>query len=277
MPSRSPIHYAASVDVLQLLIDNGADISLRDENGRQPLHNSVISNSLKMVKLLIDNGACINETCDFLSMSPLHYAAQKGYVNIVKYLLKNGADPSQKELMERTPTEFARYHKHYDVIDAIQHFMATKIISEKLSKFDLSDDEHSYMTERIYNACNHYAHKYTLSNESTLTHILYLKIDYVIKKLTPSIIKKIMNESDPLRIKTLLMNELYTYDKELQDEREAIINKEQTCMVEDKWESARQCPRCRQRKYKVRQVITRCIDEGTTMKADCVCGNTFML
>lgn len=273
----SPIHYATSVDAVRLLLEQGANIYSGDQYGRTALHNSVRDNNIDLVRLFVDWGIDINIACRDFGRSPLHYAAQGGHTSMVVYLLDKGANPSLEELNGYTPIGIGKLFKHPDVVNVIQRHMATKVISEGLRRLNLSDRDHSYMTERIYNACSHYARTYTLSNESTLTHILYLKIDYVIKKLTPSLIKKIIDETDPLRIKTLLMNELYTYDKELQDEREAIINKEQACMVEDKWESARQCPRCRQRKYKVRQVITRCIDEGTTMKADCICGNTFML
>jgi DNA-directed RNA polymerase subunit M/transcription elongation factor TFIIS len=272
-----PIHLATSADAIQLLLDHGANINSIDKNGHTPLHYSVIQNNMDLIKLFIDKGANINDASNQMKKTALHYAAEKDRIHTVNYLLDRGADPLQKDIYGFTPITISEMYKHHSIANTIRHHMTTKIISDGLIQFNLSNDDHKHMTDRIYKACNHYAHKYTVSNQATLTHILYLKIDYVIKKLNPSLIKKIIDETDPLRIKTLLMNELYAYDEDLQDERETLINKEQTCMIEDKWESDRQCPRCRQRKYKVRQVITRCIDEGTTMKADCICGNTFRL
>jgi ankyrin repeat protein len=46
-----------SLDVARLLIDSGADVDARDEDGRTPLHWAALNKSLDMARLLIERGA----------------------------------------------------------------------------------------------------------------------------------------------------------------------------------------------------------------------------
>ena len=54
------MHRAAgqnSVEVAKLLIDHGAEVSARDQQGGTPMHYAAVQNSVKTAKLLIDHGA----------------------------------------------------------------------------------------------------------------------------------------------------------------------------------------------------------------------------
>ena len=56
----TPLHDAAeqnSVDVARLLIERGADIDAKDNNGSTPLHYAAVENSFDVARLLIDSGA----------------------------------------------------------------------------------------------------------------------------------------------------------------------------------------------------------------------------
>ena len=56
----TPLHLAAetnSIDIARLLIDSGADIEAKDNDGLTPMHLAVETNSLDVVRLLIDRGA----------------------------------------------------------------------------------------------------------------------------------------------------------------------------------------------------------------------------
>ena len=72
----------------------GADIEARNEEGRTPILDAVIylSSDLVTVSALIDLGANVNVRSRKNQYSPLHYAAEKGQVEIVRKLVASGAN-----------------------------------------------------------------------------------------------------------------------------------------------------------------------------------------
>ena len=70
------------------------------------LHLAALSNNLEAAELLLDNGANINVK-DKIGASPLHRAAQRGQVKLVKYLIDKGADIEAKNNSGSTPLNFA--------------------------------------------------------------------------------------------------------------------------------------------------------------------------
>lgn len=100
----------------------------------QELFDAVVKNDINKVKLLIENGADVNVK-DKDDLTPLHYASMNGYINIIKLLIKNSADidaqggnmyiqreGEEPELigpMKFTPLHYAVKHKHYDVAELL--------------------------------------------------------------------------------------------------------------------------------------------------------------
>lgn len=88
----APIHAllsekaSAEEDGLELLLEHGADVNLRDNKGHTPLHLAVVLRETSLVTLLLDHGANRNEI-DIAHRTPLHYACEKGYLGIVECLL----------------------------------------------------------------------------------------------------------------------------------------------------------------------------------------------
>ncbi|KAK6507840.1 hypothetical protein TWF481_006262 [Arthrobotrys musiformis] len=105
--------------VVQLLIDNGADIESKDENGKTPLSHAVCSNNEAAVRLLLERGADPNSE-DSNCVSPLSYAASDGSELSAKLLLDKGANFNSKdENYGRCPLSYAAGRGHTAIVQLL--------------------------------------------------------------------------------------------------------------------------------------------------------------
>ena len=123
---RTPLHWAVTYDadlrVIEALVEAGADVNARTENGHTPLHfapNEYIPSRPLMepghqprsqwyytavIKLLVDAGADVNARADN-GETPLHWAAFASDDNAasILVLVDAGADPSARDEDGNTP------------------------------------------------------------------------------------------------------------------------------------------------------------------------------
>ncbi|KAI0985296.1 hypothetical protein GJ496_003137 [Pomphorhynchus laevis] len=105
----TPLHIASAkghIDtVRKLVFKEKHPINIRDFNGWLPLHEAVNFNRLEVVKLLLDNGAAINDQGADEGTSPLHDACQNGLLDCIQLLLEYGANPCLKTAAGYTPLD----------------------------------------------------------------------------------------------------------------------------------------------------------------------------
>ena len=99
----TPLHLTSKLEIVKLLVENGADINKCDGCGQTPLHiytggrsldflgEIKKENSVKLLSYAIKKGAEIN-VLDEYNFSPLHRAVETGNLDVVKVLVENGAD-----------------------------------------------------------------------------------------------------------------------------------------------------------------------------------------
>ena len=93
----TPLHTAAgfnSVDVLEYLISQGANVNAQGSCGCTPLHTASFYNpNVEILRYLVSQGADINATNKF-NQTPLYQAAIALHdsVEILQYLISQGAD-----------------------------------------------------------------------------------------------------------------------------------------------------------------------------------------
>ncbi|CAL8068065.1 unnamed protein product [Calicophoron daubneyi] len=142
---QTALHKAAdrdNLEVVRLLVKQGADLENQDRDGNTPLLLASSQGHVQLVKALIDAGAnlraqeknaksavyiCAEENrhellevllaCplgkslipvpDIFNDTPLHVAAKRGHLEIVKLLIKAGVDLSVKNERERTALHYA--------------------------------------------------------------------------------------------------------------------------------------------------------------------------
>ena len=73
------------------MIENGALIDVVDKYVWTALHFAAKKGYINIVKLLVDKGAIIDAKDSQYSVTPLHVAAIVGHLEIVEYLMANGA------------------------------------------------------------------------------------------------------------------------------------------------------------------------------------------
>ncbi len=81
---------------------NKTDIDLKDELGRTSLLNAAFCNNVDLMKWLIENGADINAT-DNEGYTALHFAAQEAHEDSLNLLVKNKADLNIQDEHGNTP------------------------------------------------------------------------------------------------------------------------------------------------------------------------------
>ena len=95
-------------DVMQLLIDRGADVHAVNDKGLTPLH---LAQYAEAVDLLVKAGADVNVR-DEAGQTPLHLAAEENEdavpLDVIEALLLAGADVNAKDDHGSTPAMIAR-------------------------------------------------------------------------------------------------------------------------------------------------------------------------
>ena len=108
--SRSVIHFAAengNIDCIKYLTENGANLLDRDCYGATALHYAARSNNLEAVKYLVNKKVDYTDK-DIRGWTAMHYAASGGSIDVVKYLLAKGLNINARNKEKRTPLFFAK-------------------------------------------------------------------------------------------------------------------------------------------------------------------------
>eukprot|EP00111_Clytia_hemisphaerica_P001648 TCONS_00004672-protein len=90
----TPLHFAAGFgrkDIVEFLLEVGANVHARDDGGLIPLHNACSFGHVEVTLSLLRHDADVNAR-DNWNFTPLHEAAIKGKVEVCIALLQHGAD-----------------------------------------------------------------------------------------------------------------------------------------------------------------------------------------
>uniref|UniRef100_A0A1I8HU47 ANK_REP_REGION domain-containing protein n=1 Tax=Macrostomum lignano TaxID=282301 RepID=A0A1I8HU47_9PLAT len=133
------LHQAAfngNVPMMQVLLDHGALVDLRDARGLRPLHVASYQGHGEAVHLLLNKGSQPDlPACG--GLSPLHLACQAGHYEIVKTLLCSNSDPMLRTEDGRTAFDVACEFGRFSIA---QLLLSLKSVSCLLHK-DLEDEQ----------------------------------------------------------------------------------------------------------------------------------------
>ena len=84
-----------NIEMAKLLIEHDSDINIKNKDGKNMIMIACEKGNEEMFNLLIENNADINEKSSW-GASALIYASEKGNINIMQYLIDNGIDVNGK-------------------------------------------------------------------------------------------------------------------------------------------------------------------------------------
>lgn len=110
--------YGADIDMMKLLLDNGADMTLANINGVTPLiamsnkggsrgRNKNEVTVTQGLEVLIQRGANINQQGGDVGETPLHTAARSNWLQVVEYIAAHGGDLQAKDSRGLIPLDYA--------------------------------------------------------------------------------------------------------------------------------------------------------------------------
>lgn len=133
---KSVYHY--KIDFVQLLLEYGADPTIINNNGDNCLNLASCIGNIKAVQLLLEYNK-LNPTklinLNFQNNSkwtPLMYASRNNYIEIVKLLLKYGADPNIYTNSKKTALYWASIWNFMDIVQLLLQFGSKPIIGDNI-------------------------------------------------------------------------------------------------------------------------------------------------
>lgn len=108
---RTPLMEAARfkrADVVVFLLENGADVNLRSEQGYTALHWAILQGNRAVVKLLVDKGRAKLNVPDARGDTALHLAVKYDRSGVADYLKKMGARTDIKNKAGQTAAQLER-------------------------------------------------------------------------------------------------------------------------------------------------------------------------
>ena len=118
---RTPLQFAAGhgpKDLVQLLLDRGADVNAKASSGGMPLHYAAELGNKEIAELLLARGADVNAKND-IGATPLYQAVDHGQKELVALLLANGADVNTKADSGNTPLHWAAHDGRKDIVELL--------------------------------------------------------------------------------------------------------------------------------------------------------------
>jgi len=88
-----------------LLLEIGANVTLKDELGRTALHMAALRNHAEVARLLLLRGRANVEARDCKGRTALHLATDKGKKRVARVLVRFGASPSAPDGAGRSPLQ----------------------------------------------------------------------------------------------------------------------------------------------------------------------------
>lgn len=120
-------------EIVLALLTAGADPNLHDNSGNGPLHQAAYYGSVDVLRILISNGADVNlkNIGGFTALTKTaHIECAGHWIETARILLLNGADRNLKEMHGRTTADLARSRGFIKLANFIDNFDMNSVTTE---------------------------------------------------------------------------------------------------------------------------------------------------
>ncbi|RBA10433.1 hypothetical protein FPRO05_05022 [Fusarium proliferatum] len=115
--------------VLEVLLQSGANVNTSDVCGLSPLHRHSVSGFIEIAEILIQKSAGLNMK-SVAGETPLHCASRNGHLRVTQLLVQHGADVASKDNRGRTPLHYACISGNLEVVNLIIGSSHTQTLDE---------------------------------------------------------------------------------------------------------------------------------------------------
>jgi ankyrin repeat protein len=111
--------FSGCVDVVTVLIANGADVNQADDEGNTPIYWASFYGHLQVVQALIAAGADAKKVANY-GGTPMYAASARGHLEVVRALIAAGADVNQAvAIVGETPISCASSRGRLEIVQAL--------------------------------------------------------------------------------------------------------------------------------------------------------------
>jgi ankyrin repeat protein len=113
-----------NMQMMKLLIMNGANVNEPSTNEKNPYNTPIMiaawSGRVDEVSMLVENGACVNQQDKGNGFTALIKAVFNNNIDVVKYLLSKGADATVSSFERKTALDYAYEKNHQEIIKILK-------------------------------------------------------------------------------------------------------------------------------------------------------------
>ena len=116
--NRTPLHCASIEgfpDVVRWLLRRGVDLEAQQGDQSTALHLAAFFGRLEVAEILLEHNAEVNAR-DYEGQVPLHDATRRGHSEVVRILLKHGGDANARDDIGKTPLDEAIAGENTEIV-----------------------------------------------------------------------------------------------------------------------------------------------------------------
>lgn len=122
---QTPLHLAATPDIVTMLCRRGAKVDALAHNGFTPLHIAALAGRASVVQRLLALNADLNARTPAKEYA-LHLAVESGDATTVSVLLADGANPAGKDQHGLTPLQLAQERRDDHLVRLLKRAVTRK-------------------------------------------------------------------------------------------------------------------------------------------------------